>query len=314
MAPQGTADPRVTPLMSLIAGGTAGGIESFLTYPFEFAKTRVQLRAERGIPTPRNPFAVIGQVIKSEGARALYLGCSTLVIGTIAKDGIRFMSFDTIKRAFADPETGSLSPLRSLLAGMSAGVMASTFAVTPTERVKTALIDDARTTAAAGKSAAERQFRGAWHATTTLFKEHGMYGLYRGYVTTTAKQMGTTSVRMGTYNILKEYSKKKQLPENTAMSFANGAVAGIVTTYATQPIDTIKTRAQSAKGAGTVEAFKGIIEDYGIKGLWKGSTMRLGRTVFAGGILFTSYEIVISSLMPIMGRQDTDVEKRSAVQ
>ncbi|KAK5942684.1 hypothetical protein PMZ80_005250 [Knufia obscura] len=314
MAPSGSTDPRVTPLMSLIAGGTAGGIESFLTYPFEFAKTRVQLRAEKGIPTPRNPFVVVGQVIKNEGARALYLGCSTLVVGTIAKDAIRFMSFDSIKQAFADPETGSLSPLRSLLAGMSAGVVASTFAVTPTERIKTALIDDARETAAAGKPQAERRFRGAYHATKEILRTHGWYGVYRGYVTTTMKQAGTTSVRMGTYNILKELTTKYEIKQNTITSFGNGAVAGIVTTYATQPIDTIKTRAQSAKGAGTVEAFKGIIEDYGIKGLWRGSTMRLGRTVFAGGILFTAYEQVVAILIPVMGRKDVDPEKRAAVQ
>lgn len=314
MAPSGSADPRVTPVMSLIAGGTAGGIESFLTYPFEFAKTRVQLRAEKGIPTPRNPFVVVSQVIKNEGVRALYLGCSTLVVGTIAKDAIRFMSFDSIKRAFADPETGSLSPLRSLLAGMSAGVVASTFAVTPTERIKTALIDDARETASAGKSQAERKFRGAYHATKEILRMHGLYGVYRGYVTTTMKQAGTTSVRMGTYNILKELTTKYEIKQNTITNFGNGAVAGIVTTYATQPIDTIKTRAQSAKGAGTVEAFKGIIEDYGLRGLWRGSTMRLGRTVAAGGILFTAYEQIVAMLIPVMGRKDLNAEHRAAVQ
>ncbi|KAJ8609852.1 hypothetical protein MRB53_038891 [Persea americana] len=86
---------------------------------------------------------------------------------------------------------------------------------------------------------------------------------------------------------------------------------GIVTTYATQPIDTVKTRAQSAKGAGTVEAFKGVIEDYGVRGLWRGSTMRLGRTVFAGGILFTAYEQVVAVLLPIMGRKDIDKDGNS---
>lgn len=310
MAPTGSSDPRVTPLLSLVAGGTAGGIESLITYPFEFAKTRVQLKASANLPTPRNPFLVISQVIKDEGPRALYLGCTTLVTGTIAKDAIRFMSFDSIKRAFADPETGSLSPLRSLLAGMSAGVVASTFAVTPTERIKTALIDDARGAMADGTS---RQFRGAIHATRTLWAEHGIYGLYRGYVTTTMKQAGTTSVRMGTYNILKELSQTYEIPQNTATSFGNGAVAGIVTTYATQPIDTVKTRAQSAKGSGTIEAFKGIIADYGVRGLWRGSTMRLGRTVFAGGILFTSYEWVVSLLLPIMGRDVDAKGKEKAV-
>lgn len=316
MAPTSTpTDPRITPLLSLIAGGTAGGIESLVTYPFEFAKTRVQLKSAANIPTPRNPFLVISQVVRTEGARALYLGCTTLVVGTIAKDAIRFMSFDSIKAAFKDEETGVLSPFRSLLAGMSAGVVASTFAVTPTERIKTALIDDARG-AIVGEDGKKgtRRFRGAIHATRTLWAEHGVYGLYRGYVTTTMKQAGTTSVRMGTYNILKDLSATYSIPQNTLTSFGNGAVAGIVTTYVTQPIDTVKTRAQSATGQGTVEAFRGVIRDYGWRGLWKGSTMRLGRTVFAGGILFTSYEWVVAILVPVLGRDpDGNTEGQKVV-
>lgn len=34
------------------------------------------------------------------------------------------------------------------------------------------------------------------------------------------------------------------------MNFANGAVAGVVTTLCTQPFDTIKTKSQSAKVCG----------------------------------------------------------------
>ena len=49
-------------------------------YPLEFAKTRVQLRAEKGVPTPRNPFRVVTQVYQNEGIRALYKGCGALVV------------------------------------------------------------------------------------------------------------------------------------------------------------------------------------------------------------------------------------------
>ncbi|KAF2147676.1 tricarboxylate transport protein, mitochondrial precursor [Myriangium duriaei CBS 260.36] len=284
------------PLVSLIAGGTAGGIEATLTYPFEFAKTRVQLKSD-GTVYSKNPFKVVGDVIKQEGITALYKGCSSLVIGTVAKDAIRFMTFDRIKAAFEDKETGQLSAIRSLLAGMSAGVVASTFAVTPTERIKTALIDDAR-------SSGPRRFRGAIHATTTLVAENGLRDIYRGYATTTLKQMGTTSVRMGSYNILKDYESARNIPQTTLVNFGNGAVAGIVTTYLTQPFDVIKTRAQSAKGAGTVEAFNSIMADYGVRGFWKGTVMRLGRTVFAGGILFTAYESTVKVLKTVLPQYD----------
>lgn len=258
-------------------------------YPFEFAKTRVQLREQKGTPTPKNPFLVVGNVYKQEGLAALYKGCSTLVVGSIAKDGIRFLSFDTIKEQFKDPETGTLTPLRSLAAGMASGVTASLLAVTPTERMKTALIDDARN---------EKRFKSATHAALTVWREHGILGLYRGFAGTTLKQAGATAFRMGTYNILKDYERKNGIAQTTVTNFANGTVAGIVTTLTTQPFDTIKTRCQSSRGASTVEAFKSIIADYGVRGFWRGTTMRLGRTVFSGGILFTAYEWAAALLNP----------------
>lgn len=243
----------------------------------------------------RNPFRVIRNVIEKEGPRSLYKGCETLVAGTVLKDAIRFISFDSIKMAFKDPETGTLSPLRNLMAGISAGVVASTFAVTPTERIKTALIDDARN---------EKRFRNPYHATTTLIREHGLVrALYRGYVTTTLKQASTTAVRLGTYNILKDFERLRDIPQTTATTFANGAVAGTIVVVITQPFDTLKTRAQSVKGAGVVEAFTSVIADYGVKGLWRGSTMRLGRTVLAGGILFTTYEWIAALITPMLEKK-----------
>ncbi|EMC98304.1 hypothetical protein BAUCODRAFT_146856 [Baudoinia panamericana UAMH 10762] len=285
-------DPSTPAIVSILAGGIAGAIEGFSTYPFEFAKTRVQLREQKGQPTPRNPFRVVAQVYTQEGLAALYKGCSTLVIGSVAKDGIRFVSFDTIKNQFKDPETGTLTPLRNLGAGMCSGVVASITAVTPTERIKTALIDDARN---------ERRFRSMTHCIKTILREDGFIGLYRGFVGTTLKQAGATAFRMGTYNILKDYEQKRNIKQSTLTNFGNGSVAGIVTTLATQPFDTIKTRCQSSRGASTIEAFQSIVADYGIGGFWKGTTMRLGRTVFSGGILFTTYEWAAAILNPLFG-------------
>jgi len=284
-------DAATPPIVSLGAGGIAGAIEAAATYPFEFAKTRVQLREQKGVPTPKNPFRVVGQVYSQEGIRALYKGCSTLVIGSVGKDGVRFLSFDMIKNYFKDPETGTLTPLRNLGAGMMSGVVASITCVTPTERIKTALIDDARN---------ERRYRSMMHCVRIVFKEEGMLGLYRGFAGTTLKQAGATAFRMGTYNILKDYERSRNIPQSTLTNFANGSVAGIVTTFATQPFDTIKTRCQSSRGASTVEAFKSVIADYGVRGFWKGTTMRLGRTVFSGGILFTSYEWAAALLQPLV--------------
>lgn len=257
----------------------------------EFAKTRTQLRSELSLPTPRNPFAVVHNVYKTEGLRALYKGCGPLVVGSIGKDAVRFLSFDSIKSSFKDRETGRLSPLRSLAAGMASGVVAALTAVTPSERIKTALIDDAR---------GAKRFRGAADCCRAIWTEHGIAGFYRGLAGTMLKQAGATAMRMGTYNVLKDMEKARGVQATTASSFANGCVAGIVTTLTTQPFDMIKTRCQSAKGEGAVEAFRGILKDYGVKGFWRGTTMRLGRTVMSGGILFTSYEWALALVTPMV--------------
>ncbi|EPQ50115.1 mitochondrial carrier [Gloeophyllum trabeum ATCC 11539] len=280
------------PVVSLLAGGIAGGLEAALTYPFEFAKTRVQLRSEQGIPTPKNPFRVVAQVYHTEGLPALYKGCSSLIVGSVAKDAVRFLSFDAIKNAFRDPSTGALSPLNNVLAGMCAGVVASVLAVTPTERLKTALIDDARGT---------KEFTSLPHAVRLIYARHGFLGFYYGFAGNTLKQASATACRLGTYNILKDYETQRDIHQGPATNFANGVVAGVVTTYATMPFDTVKTRSQSARGAGTLEAVRSVWEDGGVRGFWRGTTMRLGRTTFSGGILFTVYERVASVLNPLFG-------------
>ncbi|KAI9047964.1 hypothetical protein LZ554_007766 [Drepanopeziza brunnea f. sp. 'monogermtubi'] len=289
----------IPPIVSIVSGGVAGGVEGFLTYPFEFAKTRSQLSQQLPISPvtkkpSRNPYLLISQIYKAEGLRALYKGCGIMVLGSVGKDAVRFLSFDTVKNAFKQ-EDGTLTPLRTMLAGMSAGVLASIFAVTPTERVKTALIDDARAGAA-------RRYASTGHAVRTILREDGLTGLYRGFAGTTMKQASATSLRMGSYNIIKDFEVRRGVAQSTAVNFANGAVAGVVTTLLSQPFDTVKTRSQSAKVTTTMQAITGVWKEAGVRGFWKGTVMRLSRTVLSGGILFTTAEAVAKVLNPLVGR------------
>lgn len=103
---------------------------------------------------------------------------------------------------------------------------------------------------------------------------------------------------MGTYNVLKEALKSRGIKTNVVTTFGTGALAGVVTVYATQPFDTIKTRAQGVQGATIGEASRSVIRDYGIRGFWKGSSMRLGRLLLSGGIVFSVYEEVSAILSP----------------
>ncbi|KAL1869685.1 hypothetical protein VTK73DRAFT_3059 [Phialemonium thermophilum] len=240
-------------MVSLIAGGVAGGVEAASTYPFEFAKTRLQLRDASNIREVTNPIVMIRQIVNTEGVGALYTGCSTLIAGTIFKASVRFLSFDSIRNALTD-DNGKLSSVNGMLAGMVAGCVESAVAVTPTERIKTALIDDAK---------GPKRFRSVFHCASNLVREQGIATFYRGLIPTTIKQSATSAVRMGSYNFLREIFKAYDLPLNSVTTFGIGSMAGVITVYATQPFDTVKTRVQSAKGMSMVEALGSIMQEQG---------------------------------------------------
>lgn len=209
----------------------------------------------------------------------------------MGKDGVRFFAYDAIKQKLAGP-SGHAGPLQGLLAGMGAGVTESVFAVTPSERIKTALIDDARS----GK----KTLKGFPDAIRAIIRTQGFKSLYKGIVPTTMKQAATSAVRMGSYNYLKELSARYGMKHNFLTTFILGAMAGTITVYTTQPFDSIKTRSQALGSVTTSTAFKTIIAEHGFKGLWRGSTMRLGRLFLGGGIVFTVYENARSLLQSIL--------------
>ncbi|KKA26013.1 hypothetical protein TD95_002716 [Thielaviopsis punctulata] len=284
---------RPSPLRSIIAGSTAGAIEIAITYPAEFAKTRSQLNRQLadGKKLPWPPF----------GAQ-WYAGCTTLIIGNSAKAGIRFVAFDQFKSMLAD-ENGNLSGPRTVIAGFGAGVTESLLAVTPTESIKTTLIDD--------RKRAQPRMRGFLDAVPIIYRERGIRGFFAGFVPTTARQSANSAVRFTAYTSLKQLAESYTAPGEklgTVGTFAMGGLAGLVTVYATQPLDTIKTRMQSIEAkslyGNSVRCAAMIFKQEGVLTFWSGAVPRLARLVMSGGIVFTMYE----KAMDLMNRVDPEMK------
>ena len=70
---------------------------------------------------------------------------------------------------------------------MSAGACEAALAVTPSETVKTKLIDDARR--------AKPRFTGTLNGVSLIVREEGVAGIYRGLGPTIAKQSANSAVR-----------------------------------------------------------------------------------------------------------------------
>ncbi|KAK8118206.1 tricarboxylate transporter [Apiospora kogelbergensis] len=271
----GSKPKKPSATRSILAGALAGAVEISITYPAEFAKTRSQLNRKlaEGQKLPWPPFG-----------KQWYAGCTTLIIGNSAKAAIRFASFEHYKRLLAD-ENGKVSGPRNVIAGFGAGVTESLFAVTPTESIKTTLIDE--------RKRAQPRMRGFLDAIPIIARERGIRGFFQGLVPTAARQSANSAVRFGSYTSLKQLAESYTAPGEKLGSLATfgiGGVAGVVTVYATQPLDTIKTRMQS------IEAKQGVFT------FWSGAVPRLARLVMSGGIVFTMYE----KSMEIMNQLDPE--------
>ncbi|KAF8449670.1 mitochondrial tricarboxylate transporter [Terfezia claveryi] len=264
---------------SLLAGALAGAIEISITYPAEFAKTRTQLNSRlpdgKKLPWPRF-------------GPEWYAGCTTLIVGNSIKAGIRFLTFDRLKSLLSD-ETGYISGPRTVLAGLGAGIIESIFAVTPFESIKTSLIDD--------RKSGKPRMRGFIHGTTLILRERGPKALFAGLVPTTARQAANSATRFGVYTSLRQLAQSYVAPGEklgAVPTFGIGAIAGIVTVYVTQPLDSVKTRMQSIEAKkeyrNSLHCAMRIVREEGVRTLWSGAVPRLARLMMSGGIVFTMYE------------------------
>ncbi|KAI9205289.1 mitochondrial carrier domain-containing protein [Polychytrium aggregatum] len=281
---------------SLTAGAIAGAVEATVTYPTEYVKTQMQLQNKSTDKKFAGPWDCLKKTVSEKGVFGLYRGLSAMVIGTAAKAGVRFLSFEQFKKLLKD-ENGNLSGHRMMLAGLGAGVTEAVLIVTPTETIKTKLIHD--------QNSPNPKYRGLIHGTSTIVKAEGIAGIYRGMTAVVARQGANSAVRLTIYGILKERVQGNYPVDSVTgtrhvpwyVTFGNGALAGIITVYSTMPLDVIKTKMQSLNAKAlyknSAHCLYRVARDEGILALWKGATPRLGRLIFSGGIVFSVYEQVL---------------------
>ncbi|KAL7420768.1 hypothetical protein Q5752_004720 [Cryptotrichosporon argae] len=274
------------PVASLLAGAVAGGTEAFVTFPLESLKTQLQFAALDG--KRMTPYGLLRDTVQQRGVAGLYAGVTAVVIGNAVKAGVRFTTYDQFKALLTDSE-GKLSAPRSMLAGLGAGMAEAVVAVTPSETIKTKMIEDSKR--------AEPRFRGTAHGVRTIIAEEGYRGIYRGVGPVMLRQGANSAVRFSSYSTLKQLAQGSSpggAPLPGWMTFAIGATAGVITVYSTMPFDVVKTRMQSLRAKqeyrNALHCAYRIATEEGVLKFWKGTVPRLGRLIMSGGIIFSVYE------------------------
>ncbi|KAJ5712719.1 hypothetical protein N7493_009187 [Penicillium malachiteum] len=285
---------KVSPWQSVVAGGAAGGLESLITYPTEYLKTRQQL-FKAGQAEKQSAAQLLVSTIRQNGIRALYTGSGVFCLSNASKSAIRFVTFDFIRQFMPTDTSGKVTPLGNMGAGLMAGIAEAVVVVTPGETIKTKMIDD---------RAGPRLHRSTSHGIMSIVAKDGLAGLYRGVVPVTLKQASNSMVRFTSYNLFLAQmeamslaltgSDKVRKSVNTIMA---GALAGIVTVYATMPFDSIKTQLQAIDGhqryRGSWDCLRSVFLHEGASALWRGTTPRLVRLSVSGALSFSIYEFVV---------------------
>ena len=86
-----------------------------------------------------------------------------------------------------------------LIAGLGAGVLEAIFAVTPMETVKVKFINDQRS--------ANPKFKGFFHGVSSIVKQEGISGVYKGVTATIIKQGSNQAIRFYVMETLRELYK-----------------------------------------------------------------------------------------------------------
>ncbi len=139
-------------------------------------------------------------------------------------------------------------------------------------------------------------------AAKDIFAKEGPRGFFAGF--------GVTAVRdapyAGLYVLLYEQAKAQlsgltiktesaNASSSVTINFVSGVVAAVAATTLTNPFDAIKTRIQIAPGRyrNMVHAAKLMLKDEGVRSMFSGLSLRLGRKAVSSALTWTVYEELI---------------------
>ncbi|GAB2230898.1 hypothetical protein Droror1_Dr00015195 [Drosera rotundifolia] len=304
---------------SLVAGGVAGGVSRTAVAPLERLKILLQVQNPHSIKY-NGTIQGLKYIWQTEGFRGLFKGNGTNCARIIPNSAVKFYSYEQaatgvlfLYRWQAGKEDAELTPPLRVAAGACAGIIAMS-ATYPMDMVR------GRLTVQTEKS--PYQYRGMFHALSTVLREEGPRALYKGWLPSVIGVIPYVGLNFGVYESLKDWvikSKPIGLAQdsdlNIATKLACGAVAGTVGQTVAYPLDVVRRRMQMVgwKDAssvitgdgiskapleynGMVDTFRKTIQYEGARALYKGLVPNSVKVVPSIAIAFVTYEVVKDAL------------------
>ncbi|XP_057242448.1 putative mitochondrial transporter UCP3 isoform X1 [Malurus melanocephalus] len=150
------------------------------------------------------------------------------------------------------------------------------------------------------------RYRGVLGTLSTMVRTEGARSLYSGLAAGLQRQMSFASIRIGLYDSVKQLYTPKGA-ENTGMAarLLAGCTTGAVAVACAQPTDVVKVRFQASgalpdsarRYSGTVDAYRTIAREEGIRGLWRGTLPNIARNAIINCGELVTYDLLKDALL-----------------
>ncbi|XP_054830764.1 mitochondrial uncoupling protein 3-like [Eublepharis macularius] len=156
------------------------------------------------------------------------------------------------------------------------------------------------------KTAKNVKYKGVLGTITTMVKMEGPKSLYNGLVAGLQRQMSFASIRIGLYDSVKQFYTPKGSDHTSIVTrLLAGCTTGAMAVTCAQPTDVVKVRFQAhirlvdgpKKYNGTVDAYRTIAREEGVKGLWKGTLPNITRNAIVNCGELVTYDLIKETLL-----------------
>ncbi|EQL38368.1 solute carrier family 25, member 46 [Blastomyces gilchristii SLH14081] len=293
------ATATISQIKSFVAGGAGGICAVVVGHPFDLVKVRLQT-AEKGVYS--GAIDVVKRTIAREGlTRGLYAGVSAPLVGVTPMFAVSFWGYDlgkTLVRNFSTVPVHNGTPQYSIGQISAAGFFSAipmTLITAPFERVKVLLQIQGQNPPPPGQ---KPKYSGGVDVVRQLYKEGGIRSVFRGSAMTLARDGPGSAAYFAAYEYIKRSLTPKDVDGNVTGELslpavvAAGGAAGIAMWIPVFPIDTIKSRLQSAEGRPTIGGtIRGVYASGGFKAFFPGFAPALARAVPANAATFLGVEL-----------------------
>ncbi|XP_071378634.1 mitochondrial brown fat uncoupling protein 1 isoform X1 [Centroberyx affinis] len=149
------------------------------------------------------------------------------------------------------------------------------------------------------------RYRGVFGTISTMIRTEGPRSLYNGLIAGLQRQLCFASIRIGLYDNVKNFYTGDKENAGVLIRILAGCTTGAMAVSFAQPTDVVKVRFQAQVNLdgvarrynGTMQAYKHIFQNEGLRGLWKGTLPNITRNALVNCTELVTYDLIKEAIL-----------------